>query len=83
MMQKAGFISELVVHPEFKIVLNDVAICKVVLDFSYRDNKSGRTVIEDVKGHDNSTSRLKRKLVQAAHDVHVVIVKMPRARARR
>mgnify|MGYP001565064362 CR=1 FL=1 len=82
MLQRAGMISKLTIHPEFKIKLNDVEICKVELDFSYRDEKSGLMVIEDVKGADDSTSRLKRKLVQAAHDIKVVIVRMPRARKR-
>ena len=83
MLQRAGLISKLTPHPEYKIKLNDVEICKVILDFSYRDEKSGLMVIEDVKGEDKPMSRLKRKLVQAAHDIKVIIVKMPRARTRR
>lgn len=83
MLQRAGLISKLTVHPVFKIKLNDVEICKVELDFSYRDEGSKLMVIEDVKGEDKPMSRLKRKLVQAAHDIKVIIVKMPRVRKRR
>jgi hypothetical protein len=86
MMQRAGLISKLTVHPVFKIKLNDVEICKVELDFSYRDEGSKLMVVEDVKGRnkpDEPVSILKRKLVHAAHDIKVIIVKMPSTKRRK
>ena len=83
MLQRAGLISDLKAHPKFSIKVNDIDICSVLLDFSYVDTKTGKTIIEDVKGLDNSTSRLKRKLVEAIHSFKVVIIKMPRARVKK
>jgi len=72
-LQKAGEISELEVHPKYSIELNGHHICTVILDFRYRDSHG--TVIEDVKGKDLALSRLKRKLVEAQHGIEVVLIR--------
>ena len=77
LLKKAGaIIGTLEVHPAYSIDWNskeDKHICTVILDFRYRDKK-GRLHVEDVKGQDNALSRLKRKLVEAAHGITVEIV---------
>lgn len=75
LMQNAGLINDLKCHPEYKIAVNDVDICTVILDFRYFDLKKGLMFIEDVKGKDNDFSRLKRKLVEAMYDMKVTLVK--------
>ncbi len=77
LLKKAGAISTPEVHPAYRIDWNgeeDKHICTVILDFRYHDKK-GRLHVEDVKGQDNALSRLKRKLVEAAHGITVEIVR--------
>lgn len=69
--QEKGEISELTMQPSYKIVVNDVMICTVKLDFEYLYHATGEYITEDVKGLDTPVSRLKRKLVLAHHGVDV------------
>lgn len=73
-LQQAGKISNLETHPKFDIVINGKKVCVVELDFYYI-NENGEPVWEDFKGRDNAMSRLKRKLVEAAYDIKVLVVK--------
>ena len=77
LLEKAGaIIGTLEVHPAYSIDWSgeeDKHICTVILDFRYHDKK-GRVHVEDVKGQDNALSRLKRKLVEAAHGIAVEII---------
>jgi DNA repair photolyase len=72
-MEKAGVITALKIHPVFPVVYNETRICDVILDFAY--DKDGVRVFEDVKGKDNAYSVLKRKLVEAFYSIKVEIVK--------
>lgn len=76
-LEMAGEISEIRVHPVFKIEINGIAVCKVILDFSYLD-VNGRDVHVDVKGNDTALSRLKRRMVEAAYSINVVLVRCRR-----
>lgn len=73
-LQQAGKIARLQLQPAFDIYINDIKICKVILDFSYWDLEKRRPVYEDSKGIDNALSKLKRKMVEAAHDIRVTVV---------
>jgi hypothetical protein len=89
LLERAHQIQNLRIHPVFEIVfprhepsLNEknfsvtyIPICKVELDFSYIDKRDGRWHHEDVKGKDTPMSKLKRKLVEAAHGIKVEIIK--------
>lgn len=79
LLERAHEIQGLKVHPMFDIwfpVRNDkILICKVELDFSYFDKRDNCYHYEDVKGKDNSLSKLKRKLVEAAYPIKVEIIK--------
>lgn len=70
----AGEIDGIILQPSYPITINGKHICKVNLDFRYTDMKTGKQIIEDVKGYDNPLSKLKRKLVQAQYGIEVVIV---------
>ena len=72
--ERAKDISELKVHPRYPIVINNVLVCVVEMDFSYRD-KQGLPRVEDVKGMDTALSKLKRKLVVASYGVTTSLVK--------
>lgn len=71
---RAGQIENLELQPTYPITINGRHICKVKLDFRYADKKTGQQIIEDVKGYDNPLSKLKRKLVEAQHEIGVVII---------
>lgn len=66
LMQKAGEIRNLFVHPSFPIKIGETVVCVVELDFAYTDAKTGKQRVEDVKGKDNALSRLKRRLLEAS-----------------
>ena len=75
LLQRAGEISDLEVHPAYPIVWpgTDSRICVVELDFRYTANGVKR--VEDFKGASTALSNLKRKLVEAAHGIKVELVR--------
>lgn len=83
LLQRAGQIRNLQVHPEYLIIwpATGKKICKVKLDFLYekwpgiwRCHDPWETVVVDVKGKDNAMSKLKRKLVEACHGITVKLI---------
>ena len=86
-LQEHGFITNLELQPKFPIVINNIKICVVILDFAFTALKpfelkakktsypciTGQKAYLDSKGKDTSLSRLKRKLVKACHGVEVWI----------
>jgi len=65
LLEQAREISELETQPAYEITISGTRVCKVLGDFRYRED--GKIIVEDVKGMDNATSKLKRKLVKAAY----------------
>lgn len=78
-LQSAGRIRDLVVHPTFPIEINQIPVCEVELDFQYRTERD-EVIYEDVKVDVTNTaySRLKRKLLWAAHGITVKLIAVPR-----
>lgn len=76
LIEQAGGLAKLEIHPVFKIKIDGVLICRVVLDFCYWN--CGRLIYEDVKGRDNALSKLKRKLVEAQYGIKVKLIKYGR-----
>ena len=74
LIEKAGKICGLVVHPKFSITIQGKPICIVELDFCYA-HLSGTEIYEDVKGFDTAISKLKRKLVEAAYGFKVTVIR--------
>lgn len=74
LLERGGKIIHLELQPTYPIEINGYHICQVKLDFRYFDNETGQLVVEDAKGMDNPLSRLKRKLVEATHDIAVRLV---------
>lgn len=71
-LQRAGEISELQVHPRFPLIVRDVKICTYVADFAYR-RADGAMVVEDVKSKPTITPvyRLKKRLMLALNGIIV------------
>ncbi len=74
LLEKGGYIRKLELQPVYRIAINGIHVCKVILDFRYYENGVG-WVDEDLKGRDNPLSRLKRKLVEAQYGIKVRLVK--------
>jgi len=68
-LQQAGEISQLEVHPVFKIVVNGIKIGRYTADLSFRE-KSGRYRVIDVKSPITAKTeafRLRKRLVEALY----------------
>ena len=75
LLERAGEIERLQVHPRFAIEMNGTKICVVELDFSFFDTAKEMTRYIDVKGVDTALSKLKRKLIKAAYAIEVEVEK--------
>ena len=68
LLERAGVIKDLVLQPSFllqdKFKYKDKTEHKIkyIADFKYLDTKTGKTVVEDVKGYKTDVYKLKRKL---------------------
>jgi len=71
LMEAAGEIARLQVHPRFPLRVGTVLVGTYVADFAYLD-RQGLPVVEDVKGVRTAVYRLKRKLMQALHGIDIV-----------
>ena len=72
----AGEIADLECQPRFPLRVNDQLICTYVADFRYRDLKTGKVVVEDVKSDPTRTPlyRIKAKLLKTLHGIDIVEV---------
>ena len=75
LLQKAGEIWQLEVHPSWTIEINQYKVCRIVMDFAFYIDGTNTYVVEDCKGVDNAVSRLKRKLLHAVHGITTVVIK--------
>lgn len=66
LLERAGRITDLKVHPSFPLDVNGYPVCRYVGDFSYTEN--GERVVEDVKSpitRKHPLYRVKNKLFRA------------------
>jgi hypothetical protein len=73
LMERAGEIRQLTVHPRYDLWVGDVKVCTYVADFFYADQRGpfSRAVIEDVKGVRTAAYKLKKKLMLACLGIEV------------
>lgn len=69
LLQVAGEIMNLEVHPHYPLVVNSEKVGEFVADFSYREK--GKVVVEDVKGVRTPLYRIKAKLMHALYQITV------------
>lgn len=75
-LQHAGEISDLEVHPKYQFVVNDIPVSSFRPDFQYRDS-DGAIVVEDVKSHHGKGSTageaytIRKKLLRAIYGLEV------------
>lgn len=70
MLEKHGSISGLKTQARFPIVVNGVDCGSYLADFTYR--KDGKEVVEDFKGMKTQLYSLKKKLVEAIHEIEII-----------
>lgn len=72
LMQQAGCITALEVHPQYVLEVNRVVIGRYRPDFRYRE-QDGTLMVEDVKSRPTKTEayRLRKKLMKALFDIEV------------
>ena len=65
LLQKMNYIKDLEVQPKIPLIVNNKTIGSYIGDFRYFDNKSKKTIIEDVKSKATITPlyRLKKKIL--------------------
>jgi len=77
LMERAGEIKELRVHPKYDLMVNGEKVCGFWPDFEYLDDKGQRHVV-DVKGYKGGATfaifRLKAKLFHALYGTEVEVV---------
>lgn len=74
LLEKAGKISDLKLHPKFPIILNEVKICNYIADFQYTER--GLNIVEDIKGWPTPVFRLKAKLFTVSYpELELLITK--------
>ena len=75
LLQKAGKISELYVHPRLSIHVYENKICNYFPDFQYWDKGAKKIIYEDVKGVKTPIYNLKKKLVRAIYGIEIREIK--------
>ena len=71
LLAKAGEISNLQLQPEYVFETRGVVVFSYFGDFEYYDNTLKRRVVEDVKGVRTPVYRLKKKIIEAEHDIEI------------
>lgn len=68
LMQRAGLIRGLGVHPGYPLVINGVTVGKFTADFAYFEG--GQKVVEDVKGVVTEAASLRMRIFMALYPEH-------------
>ena len=66
-LQLAGGISDLKVHPRYPIFINQTKVCEYEGDFSYFEPNSPLEICEDVKGLRTDVYKLKIRIARASY----------------
>lgn len=78
LMEKSGGISNLELQKKYVLIPTIPAVkgvcsaqrsCCYIADFVYTDNKTGRIVVEDVKGMRTEVYKIKKKLMRYIHGI--------------
>jgi len=70
LLEKSGEISDIECQPLYQVWITDKHICNYFADFKYW-TKDGVMIVEDVKGVKTPVYRLKKKLVEAQHNITI------------
>lgn len=85
LLERAKEIKDIELQPRFELIINDKPVkirskgfpngrkCSYKADFRYYDNKTQQVVVEEVKGFDDTASRLRRAVVECIYDIKILI----------
>lgn len=68
-------IINLKIHPRYPIVINEIKVCDIELDFEYFDKLDNQIHFLDYKGKDTDMSKLRRKMIEAQYDIKIELVR--------
>jgi hypothetical protein len=74
LLAKAGHISSLRLQPRYPLTINGTVVGTYVADFAFLDERTGKLVVEDVKGYATPVYKLKRRLVKALYGIEITEV---------
>jgi hypothetical protein len=75
LLARAGVIGDLKRQVPFPFEMDGTVIFKWIADFTYTEK--GSITVEDVKGVATPLYKLKKKLIQAKHNITIVEIKKP------
>lgn len=80
LLEKAGQIRDIIVHPSMVLVVNGMKICRFVPDFRFNDvDPNGHTIwparYQDTKGVITRDWKLKAKLFHAIYGIEIEVIK--------
>ena len=72
-LQKKGYIDNLVLQKKFELIPKQKAERPVYYyaDFVYDDLRTGKTIVEDVKGMRTDVYKIKKKLMKFIHNIDI------------
>lgn len=70
-MKKAGEVKKIEYQPKYEIVVNGQRVANYFADFRVTYS-NGRVEVEDTKGYKTPVYKLKKKLVEAIHNIKIV-----------
>lgn len=77
-LEQAGIITNLERQPRFPIIINEVKVFTYIADFKYLDTRTGKEVVEDVKGMRSGAAwnmfSLKKKCVEAYYKIEIQLI---------
>ncbi len=72
--EEMGFIKHLKVHPKWDLIMDGDNLGTYTADFSYIDNRTGRFVVEDLKGCSKRDYKRIKKLMKEIFGVDITEV---------
>src|SRR3972149_3346468 len=82
LLEQAGKIMGLLVHPRYRLDVNGVKICDYEADFAFQTSLGAQLVVEDVKGIRTPVYKLKRKLMYARYSIEITEIDAAQYRTR-
>jgi len=74
--EKAGFVKDLVLQPEYPVQINGKHYCTYTPDFIYTEAETGKVIIEEVKSTGTMKDpayRLRKKAAELYHGIEITV----------
>jgi hypothetical protein len=83
LLQASGAIADLKRQVAYPVEINGVHICVWLADYVYTNTATGKVTAEDCKGHETDIFKLKKKMIEAYHNIKILITPARRMDKRR